>query len=334
MIERYCVAGIGAIGGTVAAYLAGSGYDVSLIARGRRLHDLQIDGLVFAQDGAMPVRHRLPVSDRADFGIQDVIFVAAKAHQLVTLLPGLAPMIGPDTMVVPLLNGVPWWYFQGAGGTFAGDSVKAVDPHGTLKDCLSPQQIIGCVVYMKAEMTPAGMISAKGEQQLWIGEISGEARPRTHELAAILSASGIETGVRPQIRDEVWTKLALNLATNPLSVITGATLIEQFTDPKLLSFVSTIIEEVRAVASAYGVTMTMTLDEMIAKGRKAGAFHTSMLQDHRAGRPLELDAIGVAVIELAAKIGLRMPETQRMIEVGLEHAQRGMRRINTEVTPC
>jgi 2-dehydropantoate 2-reductase len=332
MTERYCVAGVGAIGGTVAAYLAGAGHDVSLIARGRRLHDLQHHGLAFAQDDGMPVRHYLPVSDRPEFGVQDVLFVAAKAHQLPTMLPGLKPMIGLYTAVVPLLNGVPWWYFQGGQMDFAGDPVEAVDPDGQLKDGFAAEQIIGCVVYMKAHITQAGTVSAMGEQRLWIGEVAGEPRARTHALAATLSAAGIDTGVRPQIRDEVWTKLALNLATNPLSVITGATLIEQFTDPKLLALVSTVIEEVRRVAAGFGITMTMTLDEMIETGRKAGAFHTSMLQDHRAGRPLELDAIGVAVLELAAKIGLHMPETRRMIDSGLEHAQRGVRLVNSEVS--
>jgi len=321
MAARICVAGVGAVGATVAARLAMSGETVSLLARGARLAQLRRDGLRVELDG-QPVATHLSVSDRPEFGIQDIVFIATKAQGLGALLPTLGPLIGPRTIVAPLVNGIPWWYFQGAGGAFDGETVAAVDPLGVLRDCVAAEQIIGCVVEFTAQRMPTGVVSTMGGQRMAVGEIGSASRLRAESLADLLSRAGIAARSSERIRDELWTKVALNLATNPLSVVTESTLLDQFSDPKLLGVVTAVIEETRRVAAAYGATPTLSLDEMLATGRKAGPFETSMLQDYRAGRPLELDAIANSVLELAGKVGGHMPTTRLLVDLCAYRAAR------------
>jgi 2-dehydropantoate 2-reductase len=324
MAARVCVAGVGAVGGTIAARLAAAGETVSLLARGTRLAQLRETGLR-VEFNDLPLTAHLHVSDRPEFGVQDVVFIATKAHGLGALLPTLAPLIGPHTLVVPLINGIPWWYFQGTEGVFAGDTVAAVDPQGVLRDSIAAEHIIGCVVYLTAQLLPTGVVGIMGGQRLALGEIGNGPSARSDALAALLSRAGVTATSSPRIRDELWTKVALNLATNPLSVVTEATLIEQFTDPKLLPMVISVLEETSRVAAAYAAKPTMSLDEMLATGRSAGPFETSMLQDFRAGRALELDAIGLSVFELAQKMGQEMPTTKLLIELCAQRAARRAR---------
>jgi 2-dehydropantoate 2-reductase len=322
-VARICLAGVGAVGATIAARLAASGETVTLLARGARLAQLRRDGLRVDFGGKL-LEARLRVSDRPDFGIQDIVFVAVKAQGLAELLPTLRPLIGPQTLVAPLVNGIPWWYFQGAGGSFDGDPVVAVDPQGALRDSIAAERIIGCVVYLTAQLTSSGLVSVMGGQRVVVGEIhhAVSVRAQAQALAALLSRAGITARSSEHIRDDLWTKVALNLATNPLSVVTEATLLDQFTDPKLLPIVSAVIEETSRVAQGHDAKPTMSMDEMIATGRKAGPFETSMLQDYRAGRALELDAIGSSVLELARKIGQAMPTTQLIVDLCAHRAAR------------
>jgi 2-dehydropantoate 2-reductase len=322
-MARICVAGVGAVGSTIAARLLAAGNEVSLIARGTRLAQLRADGLRVDFAGEQ-FAAAVTASDRPDFGIQDVVFTAAKAQALGTLLPTLAPLIGPQTCVVPLVNGIPWWYFQGAGGRFDGDRVAAVDPQGALRDAIGAERLVGCVLYVTARLERSGQVAVMGRQRLTVGHIGPtghtghpgpEPSPRADEVAALLNHAGIATTATSRIRDDLWTKVALNLATNPLSVVTEATLVELFTDPRLLPRVSDVLAETARVARGYGAAPTMTREEMLATGRNAGAFDTSMLQDYRAGRPLELAAIGASVLELAAKIGEHMPVTQLIVDL-------------------
>jgi 2-dehydropantoate 2-reductase len=320
-MTRICVAGVGAVGATMAARLAAAGETVSLLARGTRLAQLRQDGLCVDLDGQR-VETRLSVSDRPDFGIQDVVFIATKAQGLAELLPTLGPLIGPHTVVAPLVNGIPWWYFQRDGGPFDGDRVLAVDPHGALRDAVPADRLVGCVVYFTARLLPSGVVSALGNQRLAVGDIAHGTSARAAVLAARLSGAGIVATSSDRIRDDLWTKVALNLATNPLSVVTGATLLEMFTDPTLLPMVCAVLDEAARIAAGHGVRLTLSLDEMIATGRKAGAFETSMLQDYRAGRPLELDAIGYSVLELAKKIGQEMPIATLIVNLCAHRAAR------------
>ena len=313
-MARICVAGVGAVGATIAARLIASGETVTLLARGARLAQLRRDGLR-VDFGADKIDTRPPVADQPEFGIQDIVFIAVKAQGLAELLPTLAPLIGPHTLVVPLVNGIPWWYFQGAGGPFDGEPVIAVDPRGTLRDSIAAHHLIGCVVYVTAQLLPTGRVSVMGSQRLTVGRISNGASAPAIGLAALLSRAGITATSSERLRDDLWTKVALNLATNPLSVVTEATLLDQFTDPQLLPIVSAVLEETSRVAQGHNASPTLSMDEMIATGRNAGAFETSMLQDYRAGRALELDAIGYGVLELAKKIGQAMPTTRLIVDL-------------------
>jgi 2-dehydropantoate 2-reductase len=322
MALRFCIAGVGAVGGTIAARLAAHGQNVSLIARGTRLEQLRRDGLCVQFDGSPPAALHLPVSDAPEFGIQDVLLLATKAPALPSLMRNASPLIGAETLVVPLVNGIPWWYFLGVGGPFAGNRVAAVDPEGSLQAALPADRIVGCVAYLTSRVERDGEVRALGTQRLHIGPIQGAVSPKIEQLAAILSASGIATGVSAEIRSPLWTKVALNLATNPLSVVTEATLVQQFTDPRLLPIVTAVIEESLRVAAAFGVGASLSLAEMLATGRQAGAFETSMLQDYRAGRMLELNSIGTAVLELAGKVGVSMPTTEILIALCAHRAAR------------
>lgn len=318
---RICVAGVGAVGSMVAARLAAAGEQVSAIARGTRLAQLRDQGLRVDFAGER-LSARVTASDRPDFGIQDLVFIATKAQALAALLPTLAPLIGPRTCIVPLVNGIPWWYFQGVGGPFDGDPVTAVDPHGALRDALGAQPLVGCVLYVTARLERSGEVSVMGGQRLTVGTIDMRHPAPADEVAALLTHAGLATTVSPRIRDALWTKVALNLATNPLSVVTEATLVDLFTDSRLLPRVGDVIAETLRVARGYGAQPTLTWEQMLATGRSAGAFETSMLQDYRAGRALELDAIGASVLELAAKIGEQMPVTQLIVDLCAHRAAR------------
>jgi 2-dehydropantoate 2-reductase len=343
-MARICVAGVGAVGTTVATCLAAAGEHVSLLARGARLAQLR-RGLELDFAGETVTAHA-DVSDRPEFGIQDIVFVATKAPSLAALVPTLLPLIGAHTLVVPLVNGIPWWYFQGGDGRFTGARVSAVDPDGTLARSIDPACIVGCVVYLTASLATTGRVTVMGGQRLIVGEITsgaitsgpstdgetggGENRgshsdggvsARIEALAALLRRAGLETTASARIRNDLWTKVALNLATNPLSVVTEATLLDLFTDPRLLPIVGAVLEEASRVARGYGAE-PMSLSEMQDTGRRAGAFETSMLQDYRAGRPLELDAIGSSVLELARKIGEHMPATQFIVDLCAHRAAR------------
>jgi 2-dehydropantoate 2-reductase len=315
--RKICVAGVGAVGATVAARLIEAGQSAVLYARGARLDELRRCGLN-VEFADRTVRVEVTASDRADFGVQDIVFLAAKAQGLPQLLKSVSPLIGPSTTVVPLVNGIPWWYFQGEGGRFDGLAVEAVDPGGQLCRSVDARQIVGCVLYLTAQRRGEATVTVLGRSRMVVGAISnttGGSQERAAEVDALLSHAGFASDRRPRIRDELWTKVALNLATNPLSVLTEATLIEQFTDARLLPIVTAVIAETLEVAAALGASPTMTLEQMIGTGRQAGPFETSMLQDYRAKRPLELDAIAHAVLELAAKVGVHMPVAGHIVNL-------------------
>jgi 2-dehydropantoate 2-reductase len=321
-----CVAGVGAVGTTIAARLAVAGLEVRLLARGARGEQLRRDGVRVQFPDAL-IEARLTVSERPDFGVQDLVLVATKAHALPDLLPTLRPLVGPDTVVVPLVNGIPWWYFHGSGGPFANATVAAVDPDGALEadgamhDHLGTQHLLGSVVYMTATLGPSGLVTVLGRPRLVLGELAERRSARADRLARLFTDAGIHTAASDRIRNELWTKVALNLATNPLSVVTEATLQQQFSDPRLVPIVAAVIEETEHVARGHHAQFSMSLEEMMQTGRGAGPFATSMLQDYRAGRRLELDAIAFSVLELAEKIGLQMPITKTIVDLCAHRAE-------------
>ncbi|CAL94611.1 ketopantoate reductase family protein [Azoarcus olearius] len=309
---KICIAGAGAIGCTIAARLAKADMDVTVFARGATLDVLRRDGITLTD---LEGTHQVPVraSDQPDFGVQDVIFVCAKAHDLPAMLPRLAPLIGEHTIVVPAVNGVPWWYFHGEGGRFADQPVRATDPEGKLAAALPFKHVIGCVVFITAESPQPGHVVARNPHLIMFGEPDNSMSERLRALCAIVERGGIEARPLERIRDKLWTKIIANISTNPLSVISGATLEELYTQPELQETVVAIMREVLLVAASYGARVEIDPLTFLDLGAAMGPVRTSMLQDFEKNRPLELAAIGDAVLELAERFGIPMPVTRKVI---------------------
>ncbi|WP_175874183.1 2-dehydropantoate 2-reductase [Burkholderia sp. BCC0397] len=318
---KICVAGAGAIGTTLAARLAASGRVVSVFARGATLETISRRGIEL-DDLSGSIRVNVPASDRVDdFDIQDIVFVCAKAHALSGLLTSIKPMLGKETLVVPTVNGVPWWYFGGEGGRGHGstgsglgyESVRAVDPDGSLAAMLPSQQILGCVVYITAEVREPGRVIATNPHRMILGELDNRPSARLRQVCALLSDAGIDARASRCIRDDVWTKLIANLTSNPLSVVTGGTLQDIYGAAELREVVVDMMDEVMSVAERYGARIALNQDAFLVQGEKMGAFRTSMLQDYEKGQRLELAAIGDAVLELADRYGIPMPTTRAIL---------------------
>ncbi|MDH1339308.1 ketopantoate reductase family protein [Ectopseudomonas oleovorans] len=310
---RVCIAGAGAIGCTLAARLVASGQAVSLLARGQTLSALRDNGILLSDlDGEHCAQ--VNVSDDCNaLGEQDLLFICTKAPALAGLLPTLAPLIGADTVVVPVVNGVPWWYFHGIEGRFAERHVEAVDPDGVLSAALNLQQVLGCVVFITAETAGPGVVRSNNPHLMILGEPNNQMSERLERVRALIERAGIEARSTDRIRDQLWTKIIANLTSNPLSVITGATLEQLYGKGELKQVVAKILQETLLTAAAYGARINFDPQTFMELGAGMGPVRTSMLQDYEQGRPLELAAIGDAVLELASYQGLAMPTTQDIL---------------------
>lgn len=311
---RICVAGVGAIGTTLAVRLAAAGHDVAVIARGATLAAIETDGLRL-EDLDGETRVRVTAGSAAAIGPVDVLFVCAKAQDQHALTEASRATIGPDTTVVPVVNGIPWWYFEGEGGRHAGRAVEAVDPDGRLKASMPLDRVVGAVTFVTAERTGPGSARMTNRPRMVVGAIDHRPSARADRVAALLHSGGIAAEANPRIRDALWTKAISNLTSNPLSALTGATLREIYGDPTLSVIARQLLEEALATAAAYGARLELDPDAFLAMGAGMGDFRTSMLQDFEAGRPLELGAIGDAVTELGELKGLAMPRTRTILDL-------------------
>jgi 2-dehydropantoate 2-reductase len=320
---KFCIVGAGAIGGLLGARLAASGHEVSLVARGAHLAAIRAGGLAI-MDGAGVSRYPLPAAeDPAQLGPQDVVVIALKAYAIGPMLTRLAPLLTPDTAVVTAINGIPWWYFCGAGGKFEGAAVECLDPDGAMVLALDARHIVGCVIHAAAEVVEPGMIHHTSGDTFILGEIDGRMTPRVAAIAAALEAAGLRAPVTPRIRDDLWTKLIGNTSYNPVAALTGALMSEINANPGLIELMRRMMLEGIAVAEAHGCRMTVSLDERFALARKLGAVKVSMLQDIEKGRPLEIDAIVTAVGELGRKAGVPTPAIDGMDALIRQRARRG-----------
>lgn len=305
---RFCIVGAGAIGGLLGARLAMAGHEVALVARGPHLAAIASDGLTHRSPEGRETRLRLPASERPeDFGAQDAVIVALKAYSIAPMLDRLAGLLGPQTAVVTAINGLPWWYFQREGGPFDGSPIACLDPGGAMQRALDPARIVGCVVHTAAEVVRPGVVHHTGGARLVLGELDGRETPRLDALAAAIDASGLEAAVSPRIRDDIWAKLIGNLSFNPVAALTGALMNEICDDPRLVALIRRMMEEGIRVGEAHGARFAIGIDERLAMARRIGAAKISMLQDLERGRPLELDAIVSAVIELARRVEIATP---------------------------
>jgi len=301
---RICIFGAGAIGGLMAAKLALKGeVDVTVIARGPHLAAMQADGLRLVSEGQEVVARPRCVATAAEAGPQDYVVVTLKAHSLPAAAQQMQPLIGPETAIVSAVNGVPWWYFHAIGGTHDGRIVESVDPGGVVTRLLPPMRAIGCIVYPAAEVSAPGVIEHTYGDRFSLGEPDGSRSPRAQRLSEALIAAGFKAPVRPRIRDELWVKLWGNLAFNPISALTTATLDVLVADDEQRGVARTMMLEGQRVAEALGIRFAIDVDKRIAGAAEVGAHKTSMLQDLERGRPMEVEALLGAVVELADLVG-------------------------------
>ena len=307
---RFLIAGAGAIGGYVGACLARSGQDVTLFARGPHLRALQQRGLhVLSAAGDFHVNPPV-VGDLSEAGPSDVIVLGVKAHSLTQLAPHIKPLIGAETTVVSTQNGIPWWYFQAGHSQMPEMRLERVDPGGVIGDAIDPARVVGSIVYLGTEVVEPGVIRHTEGDRISLGEPDGSRSPRCRAIAEALIHAGIRCPVTTRIRNEIWVKLLGNVAFNPISALTRATLAGMARDPAVRDIVRSIMTEVVAVADRLGVEIPIAIDQRIAGAEKVGEHKTSMLQDLEVGRPLELEAVVGAVIELGERLHVPMPHTR------------------------
>jgi len=307
---RFLIAGAGAIGGYIGACMSRAGQDVTLYARGPHLKAMQERGLtVLSADGDFETRPRA-IGDLADAGSIDVIVLGVKAHGLTPLAPLLRPLIGENTTVVSTQNGIPWWYFQVGAGEFAGLPLTRVDPGGVIGSSIDPLRVVGSLVYLGSEIVEPGIIRHTEGNRISLGEPDGSRSERCRAVADVMIAAGLRCPVTTRIRNEIWVKLLGNVAFNPISALTRATLARMAGNSEVCPVVRSIMSEVESVANRLGVTLPISVEQRIAGAEKVGEHKTSMLQDLEAGRPLELDPVVGAVLELAAHLGIEMPHTR------------------------
>ena len=315
-----CVFGAGAIGGLLAARLEAAGTPVSIVARGPHLAAMQQDGLVLHAGGARSVTRPRAVPHGDAIGPQDYLILTLKAHSVEPALPQLAPLVGPHTTIVTAINGVPWWYSHGLPAPFGGRRVTSVDPSGALTQALPPAQCLGAIVYPAATIHAPGVIHHSYGDRFSLGEPDGSRSDRAGTLSALLIAAGLKAPVRPRIRDELWVKLWGNMAFNPISALTTATLDVITADPGSRAVARAIMLEGQAVAEALGIRFAIDVEKRIEGAAEVGHHKTSMLQDLEAGRPLEIEAILGAVVELAGWVDVPAPLSQAMLALVRQRA--------------
>ncbi|APW35960.1 2-dehydropantoate 2-reductase [Rhodoferax koreense] len=321
-ISRVCIYGAGAIGGWIGARLAAIGQDVSVVARGATLQALQQHGLRLEADGATTSAAVQATTDPATLGVQDLVVVAVKAPALQDVARRIGPLIGPHTIVLTAMNGVPWWFLQGFGGAFEGRPLQAVDATGDIARAIPAANVIGCVVHASCALNGPGFVRHHFGNKLILGEPSGEYTPRVQALAALLAQAGFEAPVSEQIQKDTWFKLWGNMTVNPISAFTGATTDLIMDDDLVRGFVSQVMLEAKEIGARLGIAIDQQPEDRHAVTRKLGAFKTSMLQDVEAGRPVELDALVTVVRELGAMTGVATPFTDALLGLARLHARR------------
>lgn len=305
---RICIVGAGAIGGLLGVKLAQAGEEVTLIARGPHLAAIREHGMKLVQeDGSESVVHPKATDRIAEAGIQDLVILGMKAHQVAAVVKDLPAMYHEETMVLTAQNGVPWWYFMKHGGPHAGQRLESVDPGGTVADNLPIERVIGAVVYPAAEITSPGVLKHIEGNRFSVGEIDGADTPRIKLVSEVLRKAGFKAPVLADIRSEIWTKLWGNLSFNPISALTHATLVDICQFPLTRDLAARMMTEAQTLAEGLGIRFKVSLEKRIAGAEAIGRHKTSMLQDIEAGRPAEISALVGSVVELGRITGTPTP---------------------------
>jgi 2-dehydropantoate 2-reductase len=296
---KVCIVGAGAIGGYVAAKLALAGSALCVVVRGANLAAVRANGLTLREAGEERVVKDIVATDKiSDLYVQDMVILAMKAHQVTAIAEQLTPLLGPETTIVTMQNGIPFWYFQKHGGEFDGRRVESVDPGGIITYHIPIERIIGCVVYPACEMVAPGVIQHIEGNRFPVGELDGAETPRVKAIAELFKNSGLKSPVLTKIRDEIWLKLWGNLTFNPISALTQATLVDICQFPPSRALAASMMTEAQTIANKLGVEFRVSLEKRIAGAEGVGKHKTSMLQDVEAGRALEIDALVGSVMEL------------------------------------
>jgi 2-dehydropantoate 2-reductase len=339
---KVCVFGVGAIGGYIGYRLAAAGCELSGVARGATLVALRKRGLRLIEgDSAGAARvESLPIkasSEPAELGKQDLVVLAVKAPALAVAAAGIAPLLGPETVVLPAMNGVPWWFFHGldrgldkgpgrssasgASGRFEGRTLASVDPSGSIAAAIPPSRVLGCVVHVGASCPEPGLVKVLPLRRLIVGEPTGASTKRLDAVAGALGEAGFEVEVTDFIQREIWYKLWGNMTMNPVSALTGATMDRIIDDPLVYRFCCDVMAEAKRVGAKIGCRIDQTEEDRMTISRSLGAFKTSMLQDVEARRPVELDAIVSSVREIGTLVGEPTPNIDALLGLARLHAR-------------
>jgi 2-dehydropantoate 2-reductase len=320
-MKKVCIYGAGAIGGWIGAKLARAGCELSVVARGATLQALESTGLRLDEDGTTLQQEVRASASPGELGVQDLVIVAVKAPAMAEVAKAIRPLLGPGTVVLTAMNGVPWWFFQGFGGRYAGTRLKSIDPDGTIAEAVPARHIVGCVVHASCALRSPGHVQHHFGNRLILGEPSGEKTERVQHLGALLTEAGFEAVVSEQIQKDAWYKLWGNMTVNPVSAMTGATTDLILNDDLVRAFISRVMLEAREIGERIGIPIAQQPEDRHQVTRKLGAFKTSMLQDVEAGKPVEIDALVTVVKEMGEMTGVATPFTDALLGLARLHAQ-------------
>jgi len=306
---KFAVVGSGSIGGYLGALLSAAGEEVSFMARGANLDAIRANGMtVILEDGRrVTAPGRSAFEHPSEAGPHDVVLLAVKAHQVATVAPGLRHLFHERTRIVTLQNGIPWWYFQRHGGEFEGTAVRSADPDGTIRGAIDAARIIGCVVYPAANLVAPGIVKVIEGRRFTLGELDGTTTERIEAISASLTRAGFKPPITSDIRAELWLKVWGSLSFNPISALTHATLEDLCRFPLTRELSAEMMREAEAIANRLGIRFLVSIERRIAGAEKVGAHKTSMLQDIEQGRPIEIEALVGAVVELGRLTGIATP---------------------------
>ena len=304
---KIAVVGLGAVGGLLAARLAGAGHRVSALARGATLAAVRGHGLRLTMGGTQ-TRSPIEAGDDAHaLGTQELVIVALKGPALDAAAQAMQPLFGPETIVMPAMNGVPWWFLQATPAVGVDARLASIDPDGRIAALLPLQRVLGCVVHLTCSSPEPGVIQHGFGERLIVGEPAGGASQRVDAVCAALASAGFKAEASTDIRLAIWYKLWGNMTMNPVSALTGATADRILDDPLVYAFMLATMKEAAAIGARIGCPINQSGEERMGLARELGAFKTSMLQDALAGRPLELDALVSAVHEIGTRVGVDTP---------------------------
>jgi len=305
---KVCIVGAGAIGGYMAVRIANAGHDVSVIARGPHLAAIKSRGMKLIEENDEFVAENLTATEFVgELGPMDVVLLALKAHQIAPIVNDMSVLLGPNTVIVTLQNGIPWWYFQNFDGEYANRVVETVDPGGLLFKSIDPDRLIGCIAYPAATISKPGVIQHIEGNRFPVGELSGMKTERVQMVSDLFTESGFKSRILDDIRSEIWLKLWGNLTFNPISALSHSTLVDICQFPLTRQLAATMMTEAQTVGERLGAHFRIPMEKRIAGAESVGKHKTSMLQDVEAGKPVEIESMLGAVIELAEVTGVQTP---------------------------